>query len=78
MLLRYVNIALVTGPFTNLRKKFFLAWAFQNPISTIYNGLEQRHLLAGFGSGRDARTDNVCCCCASKCIRDRSGTPQQG
>lgn len=60
MLLRYVNIALVSGPYPIFIKSFFKRGAFQNSILIIYNELEQRHLLAGFGSGRDARPDNVC------------------
>jgi hypothetical protein len=48
----------------------FLARAFQNSISLLYNGLGQRTLplrrgmkhVAGFGSGMDARPDKVCGC----------------
>jgi hypothetical protein len=43
MFLRYVNIALVSGPFTNLNKKFFLAQDFW------YSFL--LHLPPGWGSG---------------------------
>jgi|694.fasta_scaffold27067_4 hypothetical protein len=43
----------------------------------------QRHLLAGFESGRGVRPDNVCCCCAGKsnrdtCLRCRFGRQGSG
>jgi hypothetical protein len=47
--------------YRNLHRKFFSA-GFSNSIFIMHNGLGPRHLLAGFGSGRDARPDNVWRC----------------
>lgn len=62
--------------YRNLHRKFFLRGLSITQSSSFNTGLGQRHSLAGFGSGRDVRPDNVCWCCAGKSNRDRNEKPE--